>query len=98
MAPGGPGNAKRREPWGSRRLRKLDSSEHMPRTPSLELSVLPTGGGLQLCRTDQRKIFPTEDGAEGDRTPDLCSAIAALSQLSYSPAGRPSGEGANTES
>ncbi len=25
-------------------------------------------------------------GAEGDRTPDLCSAIAALSQLSYSPA------------
>ena len=27
------------------------------------------------------------DGAEGDRTPDLCSAIAALSQLSYSPLG-----------
>src|SRR5437868_12830790 len=26
------------------------------------------------------------DGAEGNRTPDLCSAIAALSQLSYSPA------------
>ena len=26
-------------------------------------------------------------GAEGDRTPDLCSAIAALSQLSYSPKG-----------
>ena len=25
------------------------------------------------------------DGAEGNRTPDLCSAIAALSQLSYSP-------------
>ena len=25
-------------------------------------------------------------GAEGNRTPDLCSAIAALSQLSYSPA------------
>jgi hypothetical protein len=24
-------------------------------------------------------------GVEGDRTPDLCSAIAALSQLSYSP-------------
>ena len=24
-------------------------------------------------------------GAEGIRTPDLCSAIAALSQLSYSP-------------
>ena len=28
-------------------------------------------------------------GAEGNRTPDLCSAIAALSHLSYSPA--PSG-------
>ena len=28
------------------------------------------------------------NGAEGDRTPDLCSAIAALSQLSYSPAPR----------
>ena len=29
---------------------------------------------------------PPPYGAEGDRTPDLCSAIAALSQLSYSPA------------
>ncbi len=28
---------------------------------------------------------PPPYGAEGDRTPDLCSAIAALSQLSYSP-------------
>src|SRR6202789_4505061 len=27
-------------------------------------------------------------GAEGNRTPDLCSAIAALSHLSYSPAAR----------
>ena len=27
-------------------------------------------------------------GAEGNRTPDLCSAIAALSHLSYSPARR----------
>lgn len=25
-------------------------------------------------------------GAEGNRTPDLCSAIAALSHLSYGPA------------
>ena len=30
-------------------------------------------------------------GAEGDRTPDLCSAIAALSQLSYSPNNREPG-------
>lgn len=28
-------------------------------------------------------------GAEGNRTPDLCSAIAALSHLSYSPAPSP---------
>src|SRR5262249_60944168 len=28
-------------------------------------------------------------GAEGNRTPDLCSAIAALSHLSYSPAPPP---------
>jgi hypothetical protein len=27
----------------------------------------------------------TNGGAEGDRTPDLSSAIAALSQLSYGP-------------
>src|ERR1700759_4517548 len=27
-----------------------------------------------------------DGGAEGSRTPDLCSAIAALSQLSYGPA------------
>ena len=51
----------------------------VPRTPSLELYVLPSGGG-QLIN------FQKSSGAEGDRTPDLCSAIAALSQLSYSPA------------
>gem|GEM_PF-5357003 len=27
-------------------------------------------------------------GDEGDRTPDLCNAIAALSQLSYVPASK----------
>ena len=32
-------------------------------------------------------------GAEEDRTPDLCSAIAALSHLSYSPAPQPDGIG-----
>ncbi len=30
-------------------------------------------------------------GAEGDRTPDLCNAIAALSQLSYGPTRLPPG-------
>ena len=33
----------------------------------------------------KRPIANSLYGAEGDRTPDLCSAIAALSQLSYSP-------------
>ncbi len=32
-------------------------------------------------------------GAEGNRTPDLCSAIAALSHLSYSPAPGPASPG-----
>ncbi len=32
-------------------------------------------------------------GAEGNRTPDLCSAIAALSHLSYSPATDPGAPG-----
>jgi hypothetical protein len=34
---------------------------------------------------DSKLLAPSYHGAEGDRTPDLCSAIAALSQLSYSP-------------
>jgi hypothetical protein len=29
--------------------------------------------------------YTVRGGAEGNRTPDLCSAIAALSHLSYSP-------------
>src|SRR5215207_6367327 len=37
------------------------------------------------CQLHQGAIFSVSHGAEGDRTPDLCSAIAALSQLSYSP-------------
>src|SRR5256885_5078404 len=66
-------------PWSLRRIYWRFSRPIVPRTPSLELYVLPSGGG-QLIK------FQKSDGAEGDRTPDLCSAIAALSQLSYSPA------------
>src|SRR5919199_844343 len=79
----------------------------MPRTPSLELSVLPTAAGSSRTGSKLQHLVigtlrPTERGgktcsftafthrwcygAEGNRTPDLCSAIAALSQLSYSPA------------
>jgi hypothetical protein len=38
-----------------------------------------------LRPTGRRPAYRTIYGAEGSRTPDLCSAIAALSQLSYSP-------------
>ncbi len=63
----------------------------VPRAPSLELYVLPSGGGQLLFRllihlTRNISCGRIQHGAEGDRTPDLCSAIAALSQLSYSPA------------
>ena len=61
----------------SRRIRGASSRlwRDVPRSLSLELYVLPDGGRLS------RKIY----GGEGSRTPGLCSAIAALSQLSYTP-------------
>ncbi len=37
-----------------------------------------------------KRVRAEAGGAEGNRTPDLCSAIAALSHLSYGPA--PQGE------
>jgi hypothetical protein len=37
------------------------------------------------CRNADQPAELGHHGAEGSRTPDLCSAIAALSQLSYSP-------------
>ncbi len=58
----------------------------LPRTPSLELSVLPNGGGQIPGLARSMPTVYDKDGAEGDRTPDLCIANAALSQLSYSPA------------
>jgi hypothetical protein len=36
----------------------------------------------------QQSVPALDGGAEGNRTPDLCSAIAALSHLSYSPQNR----------
>ena len=50
----------------------------------MELSVLPDDGWL-LIPYDLWITNPNIYGAEGDRTPDLCNANAALSQLSYSP-------------
>jgi hypothetical protein len=37
---------------------------------------------------NHRRLPGLPGGAEGNRTPDLCSAIAALSHLSYSPLAR----------
>jgi hypothetical protein len=47
------------------------------------------GGIPSLGSTRKRHTFQRRSndfgGAEGNRTPDLCSAIAALSHLSYGP-------------
>ena len=59
--------------------------------------VVGTGAGVMTNQQKQRfgrgsqgkaprgRLTPAPDGAEGDRTPDLCIANAALSQLSYRP-------------
>ena len=60
----------------------------MPQPLSLELCVLPNSGGQQYFgefMPIDRGENAAPSGAEGDRTPDLCLAKAALSQLSYSP-------------
>ncbi len=51
-------------------------------------SPRPRAAGPSLGSENPRLSAPTPEsssGAEGIRTPGLCSAIAALSQLSYSP-------------
>jgi hypothetical protein len=61
------------------RLPPLDQSHRsdLNRRPlDYESSALPLSYG---------GIPSLPNGAEGNRTPDLCSAIAALSQLSYGP-------------
>src|SRR5687768_18393577 len=84
-----PKTHKRRRPVRPRRLSsKRLIRRDLPRSPSLELSVLPNGGGQYSPCESYARLATHVYGAEGDRTPDLCSAIAALSQLSYSPARR----------
>ena len=51
-------------------------------------SLLPVGRADYTIGNKKPRIaagFLENGGAEGDRTPDLCNAIAALSQLSYGP-------------
>src|SRR3954454_9838116 len=69
------------------------SRRHNPKkTAALSAAVLPLLGSNQDSPDPESGVLPVTPrgsflchGAEGDRTPDLCSAIAALSQLSYSP-------------
>jgi hypothetical protein len=54
------------------------------------VGIEPTTARLRIeCSTPELRWHPgrsiSTSGAEGSRTPDLCSAIAALSQLSYGP-------------
>ena len=50
------------------------------------VGIEPTTARLRIeCSTPELR-WRGASGAEGSRTPDLCSAIAALYQLSYSPA------------
>ncbi len=71
--------------------RRAEKGPLNPRNPAAETGSIRTGHG-------NVGLFPTlgnhvglrrlPGGAEGIRTPDLCSAIAALSHLSYSPVAR----------
>ncbi len=63
-------------------LSQLSHSPELRKTPSTD-SNTSTGGSQTVLIA--RSPFHTRDGAEGTRTPDLISAIDALSQLSYSP-------------
>jgi hypothetical protein len=48
-------------------------------------TIRPTEPGRNTLATTAEPSLPALYGAEGARTPDLCNANAALSQLSYSP-------------
>jgi hypothetical protein len=55
-------------------------------------NALPTNEVVRPRKRKRNSRWPSgpartrsNNGAEGDRTPDLCDAIAALSQLSYGP-------------
>ncbi len=61
--------------------------KRIPRSPLEPLvGIEPTTARLRIeCSTSELQWRRSKSGAEGNRTPDLCSAIAALSQLSYGP-------------
>src|SRR5690606_428290 len=54
-------------------------------SPEPPVGFEPTTARLRIeCSTPELR-WRGANGAEGSRTPDLCSAIAALYQLSYGP-------------
>ena len=87
-------NEERRDPRGSRRQSRAQGREQSEVATRAVIGTLrPTERRRAMYRTvgestaqSPRQRIHVTNGAEGDRTPDLCSAIAALSQLSYSPA------------
>ena len=56
---------------------------------------VPAGPTGAFVRAGSLSKLVRSGGAEGNRTPDLCSAIAALSHLSYGPVlwGAPDSDG-----
>src|SRR5690606_23857933 len=70
---------------GAALVRSRPPSRASPEPP---VGFEPTTARLRIeCSTPELR-WRGASGAEGSRTPDLCSAIAALSQLSYGPAGQ----------
>jgi hypothetical protein len=65
----------------SRTLLKLNRSARSDQSHRSELNRRP----LDYESSALPLSYGGRSGAEGNRTPDLCSAIAALSHLSYGP-------------
>src|SRR5690606_34096813 len=76
---------------GSVRPASVRSGPPSRASPEPPVGFEPTTARLRIeCSTPELR-WRGASGAEGSRTPDLCSAIAALSQLSYGPAGQRGG-------
>ena len=72
----------------AREVREQHAVGDQPGTTVLvtQASVDPSQPACSRPSSMRRSVRNKAGGAEGNRTPDLCSAIAALSHLSYSPA------------
>ena len=55
-------------------------------SPSYRTAAGNVSNCWRVTAQSPRQLIHVPNGAEGARTPDLCNANAALSQLSYSPA------------